>query len=86
MSVSIPSRKPSTIVCPKSDGKPMAENTLQFEWIVTIKQGWHGRSRRARTFSSPGIYSGIRSRADRETSDSNRAGVLHFDFVKFSNR
>jgi Uma2 family endonuclease len=39
MSVSIPSRKPSTIVYPESDGKPMAENTLQFEWIVTIKEG-----------------------------------------------
>ena len=24
---------------PDSDGKPMAENTLQFEWIVTIKEG-----------------------------------------------
>ena len=27
------------IVYPDSDGKPMAENTLQFEWIVTIKEG-----------------------------------------------
>jgi Uma2 family endonuclease len=25
------------IVYPDSDGKPMAENTLQYEWIVTIK-------------------------------------------------
>jgi Uma2 family endonuclease len=24
---------------PDSDGKPMAENTLQFRWIVTIKEG-----------------------------------------------
>ena len=24
---------------PDSDGKPMAENTLQFQWIVTIKEG-----------------------------------------------
>lgn len=24
---------------PDSDGQPMAENTLQFEWIVTIKEG-----------------------------------------------
>ena len=24
---------------PSSDGKPMAENTLQFEWIVTVKEG-----------------------------------------------
>jgi Uma2 family endonuclease len=27
------------IVYPESDGKPIAENTLQFEWIVTIKGG-----------------------------------------------
>lgn len=27
------------IVYPDSDGEPMAENTLQFQWIVTIKEG-----------------------------------------------
>ncbi len=27
------------IIYPESDGKPMAENTLQFHWIVTIKEG-----------------------------------------------
>ena len=27
------------IVYPDSDGQPMADNTLQFEWIVTIKEG-----------------------------------------------
>ena len=27
------------IVYPDTDGQPMAENTLQFEWIVTIKGG-----------------------------------------------
>lgn len=26
------------IVYPESDGQPMAENTLQFQWIVTIKE------------------------------------------------
>lgn len=26
------------IVYPDSDGQPMADNTLQFEWIVTIKE------------------------------------------------
>jgi hypothetical protein len=25
------------IVYPESDGKPMADNTLQWEWITTIK-------------------------------------------------
>ncbi len=27
------------IIYPDSDGKPMADNTKQFEWIVTIKEG-----------------------------------------------
>ncbi|MCU0354483.1 MAG: Uma2 family endonuclease [Cytophagales bacterium] len=27
------------IIYPETDGEPMAENTLQFEWIVTIKEG-----------------------------------------------
>ncbi len=39
MSISIPSRGRSEFVYPESDGKPMAENTLQFQWIVTIKEG-----------------------------------------------
>ncbi len=30
---------PPAIVYPDSDGKPMADNTLQFEWIVTIEGG-----------------------------------------------
>lgn len=30
--------KQSGIVYPESDGKPMADNTLQFRWIVTIKE------------------------------------------------
>ncbi len=32
-------RPPKTIVYPDSDGMPMAENTLQFLWIVTIQGG-----------------------------------------------
>ncbi|NWJ98774.1 MAG: hypothetical protein HXX20_23775, partial [Chloroflexi bacterium] len=27
------------IVYPESDGKPMAENTKQFQWIVTVEGG-----------------------------------------------
>ncbi len=27
-----------TIVYPDSDGQPMADNTLQFQWIVVIKE------------------------------------------------
>jgi Uma2 family endonuclease len=39
MSISIPNPKRSEIIYPDSDGQPMAENTLQFQWIVTIKEG-----------------------------------------------
>ncbi len=28
-----------SIIYPDSDGKPMADNTKQFDWIVTIKSG-----------------------------------------------
>ena len=30
---------PFRIDYPETDGEPMAENTTQFEWIVTIKSG-----------------------------------------------
>src|SRR6266704_2906377 len=30
---------PRPIIYPETDGLPIAENTLQFEWIVTIKGG-----------------------------------------------
>jgi Uma2 family endonuclease len=45
MSISI--SPPTTIVYPDSDGQPLAENTLQFQWIVTIKEGldWMFRDR-----------------------------------------
>jgi Uma2 family endonuclease len=39
MSASIPTLSRSKVVYPDSDGKPMADNTLQFRWIVTIKEG-----------------------------------------------
>ena len=39
MSVSISKILRTEIVYPDSDGKPMADNTLQFRWIVTIKEG-----------------------------------------------
>jgi len=39
MSIAItPARRPE-IEYPDSDSQPMAENTLQFQWIVTIKEG-----------------------------------------------
>jgi Uma2 family endonuclease len=39
MSILTPSRPRPTLVFPDSDGKPMADNTLQFRWIVTVKEG-----------------------------------------------
>ncbi|MGP0067123.1 MAG: Uma2 family endonuclease [Isosphaeraceae bacterium] len=39
MSTIISPAPPQAIVYPDSDGKPMAENTLQFRWIVTIEGG-----------------------------------------------
>ena len=30
---------PSQILYPDSDGEPMADNTRQFRWIVTVKEG-----------------------------------------------
>ncbi len=39
MSVSVSRLSRAEIDYPDSDGKPMAENTLQFRWIVTIKEG-----------------------------------------------
>jgi Uma2 family endonuclease len=37
--VTIPKLPRPDVIYPDSDGKPMAENTLQFQWIVTIKEG-----------------------------------------------
>jgi Uma2 family endonuclease len=31
----------AVILYPEDDGQPMAENSLQFQWIVTIKEGLH---------------------------------------------
>ncbi len=39
MSVLTPPAARPQIIYPDSDGQPMAENTLQFRWIVTIKEG-----------------------------------------------
>jgi Uma2 family endonuclease len=45
MSTQLQPPKPQVIVYPDSDGQPMADNTLQFEWIVTIKGGLEARFR-----------------------------------------
>jgi len=38
MSTSITKPPRPAVIYPDSDGEPMADNTLQFEWIVTIKE------------------------------------------------
>src|SRR5271157_2923519 len=37
ISTSLPAK--SQIVYPEDDGEPMSENTVQFRWIVTVKEG-----------------------------------------------
>src|SRR5437588_1145604 len=37
MSATIELPSPPKVIYPDSDGQPMADNTLQFEWINTIK-------------------------------------------------
>src|SRR4051812_49414119 len=39
MSIQAPVLVPQDIEYPDSDGQPIADNTLQFEWIVTIEGG-----------------------------------------------
>ena len=39
MSTAIRTPRHSGVDYPDSDGQPMSDNTLQFEWIVTIKEG-----------------------------------------------
>lgn len=36
--VAEPQVRPAEVIYPESDGQPMADNTLQFRWIVTIKE------------------------------------------------
>lgn len=40
--MSIITAPPQAVIYPDSDGKPMADNTLQFRWITTIKGGLDG--------------------------------------------
>ena len=52
MSTYTPPVAPAEVDYPESDGLPMADTTVQFEWIVTIKGGldalFRGRSERLR--------------------------------------
>jgi Uma2 family endonuclease len=35
-------RHPEKLIYPESDGQPMGENTLQFQWILTLFHGFEG--------------------------------------------
>ena len=35
----LPSALKAEIIYPEDDGNPMSDHTLQFRWIVTIKEG-----------------------------------------------
>ena len=39
MTLTITTARQNAILYPDSDGQPMSDNTLQFQWIVTIKEG-----------------------------------------------
>ena len=39
MTLTITTARQNAIEYPDSDGQPMSDNTLQFQWIVTIKEG-----------------------------------------------
>ena len=45
MSIAIKPSRRTEIEYPDSDGQPMSENTLQFKWIVTIKEGLEAQFR-----------------------------------------
>jgi Uma2 family endonuclease len=45
MSTQIPLRVPADIDYPDSDGQPMSDNTLQFQWIVTLQGNLDGMFR-----------------------------------------
>ena len=49
-------RPKQTIVYPDSDGQPMAENTIQFRWIVTIREGIERIYYRANVFIAGDLF------------------------------
>ena len=51
MSVQTLQRPKPKIVYPDSDGQPMADNTLQFQWIVTLQGGLDAMYR-----DDPGVF------------------------------
>ena len=40
--MSLSSATTPAVVYPETDDEPMAENTIQYQWIVTIKEGLEG--------------------------------------------
>ena len=63
MSTALQTAPPQTIFYPDDDGKPMSDNTWQFQWIVTIAGGLERCSSTIPTSSWRAIFSGTPSRA-----------------------
>ena len=59
--ITSPLSRPS-IVYPDDDGQPMAENTLQFKWIVVVKEGLEACSVTMPMCSSQATTSGTQSK------------------------
>ncbi len=55
---SLPPKAISEIIYPDSDGQPMADNTQQFTWIVTIKENVERLTADQETYSSLETYCG----------------------------
>ncbi len=47
MSIGVTKAQQASVEYPDSDGQPMSDNTLQFKWIVTIKEGLEAQFRNA---------------------------------------
>jgi Uma2 family endonuclease len=47
MSIAFSPSQSTEVEYPDDDGQPMSENTLQFQWIVTIKEGLEAVFRRS---------------------------------------
>ena len=62
MSTATPPVASAEVDYPESDGLPMADNEIQYEWIVTIKGGLDAVFRDDPDVYVRGICSGIRSK------------------------
>ena len=60
--MTVPIENKQNIFYPSSDGKPMADNTRQWNWMTFIKNGLEETTLNQKIFVA-GIYYGIQSKA-----------------------